>query len=209
MIEEIRKLSGGRYLVILKDGRRFPLYKKDIDDLRLREGTEISEETLSRIYGSLLPERGRLRAMHLLEQMDRTEYQLRQKLQQSSYPQEIIDDAIAYVKSYHYIDDLRYASCYLRDHAAGRSIRLMQQELYQKGVDKATVEQALEESREQEDFPDEEDQIRSLLVKKHYDAAASDPKERQRIYAFLARRGYSASAIHRVMQLSGDEGSDS
>ncbi len=206
MIEEIRKLSGGRCLIILEDGRRFPLYKKELEDLGLSAGEEISEETLLQIYSELLPKRARLRAMHLLEQMDRTEHQLREKLQQSFYPQEIIDDAVAYVKGYHYLDDLRYAECYLRNHAAGRSIRQMQQELCQKGIAKETIGQALAEEQEQEDFPDEESQIRSLLSKKHYDPSAADPKERQRIYAYLARRGYSASAIRSVMKLAEEEG---
>ena len=43
--------------------------------------------------------KAKLRALHLLEYMDRTEKGLRQKLEQSGYPTEVVDEAIRYVKS--------------------------------------------------------------------------------------------------------------
>lgn len=51
--------------------------------------------------------------LYLLRSMDRTEQQLRQKLKEGDYPEEIIDIAIAYVQKLHYQDDRRYASNYV------------------------------------------------------------------------------------------------
>ena len=51
--------------------------------------------------------RAKLRAIHLLEYRDRTEKDMRRKLQQGDYPPEVIDKTIEYLKSYGYIDDKR------------------------------------------------------------------------------------------------------
>ena len=47
----------------------------------------------------VLFQKARRRAMRLLEQRDRTEQNLRQKLAQSGYPPEAADAAVEYVKS--------------------------------------------------------------------------------------------------------------
>ena len=46
--------------------------------------------------------------MHLLNDMARTESQLRDKLKLGGYPSEITEAAIAYVKSFGYINDDAY-----------------------------------------------------------------------------------------------------
>ncbi len=219
-VTEIRKLGKGRYLISLESGLQFPLYRQELaecgisfssvgkeaakDDVPVLSDRPESDsdrsdlipgEMLLRIQTEILPKRARLRAMHLLEKMDRTEAQLREKLRQSYYPDFIIDDAVNYVKSFHYIDDLRYARNYLELHASVKSRRLMEQELYTKGVSKEIVAQAVSGM----EFPDEEEQIRTLLEKKHYDLSCEDRKAQQRIYSFLMRKGYSMSAILQVL----------
>ena len=57
--------------------------------------------------------RARKKAMRLLEHMDRTEKGLTDKLRQAEFSQEAVEDAIAYVKSYGYINDARYARTYI------------------------------------------------------------------------------------------------
>ncbi|MCC8066005.1 MAG: RecX family transcriptional regulator [Clostridiales bacterium] len=197
---EIMKQSGGRYRISLESGLQFPLYGKELQECGICEGGEISEDTLAYIMEDLLPKRARLRSMHLLEKMDRTESQLRQKLRQSSYPEEIIDDALRYVKNFHYVDDLRYARNYLENHADVKSLREMEQALYVKGISKEIIEQAISEI----ELPDEEKQITALLVKKHYDPGNADPKEQRRMYAFLMRRGYHAASIAHVLHYAQD-----
>ena len=83
--------------------------------------------------------------------MDRTEQGLYRKLAESEYPEELIFDAIEYVKKYHYIDDMRYARNYISYRQGSKSRRRLQQELMQKGVPKEITEQALEEIYENND----------------------------------------------------------
>lgn len=196
-VSEITPLSGGRYLIILEDGISFPLYRRELDAYGIETDRELSEADYCEIMQELLPKRARLKAMHLLEAMDRTESQLRRKLEELRYPEEIVTDALGYVKGFHYIDDLRYAVRYLEFRREGRSMRQLMTELYQKGIPRELIEQAAA----QVEPPDEEQQVRALLLKKHYDAATADRKETERMYRFLARRGYSPSVIREALAL--------
>lgn len=135
-------------------------------------------------------------AMKLLERMDRTEKNLREKLAGKGFSEREIEEAVSHVKSYHYLDDERYASIYIRYHADKKSLTRLRQELSRKGVDRETVELLLETEYE----GDEEAQIRALLEKKHFDNSM-ERKEKERIYAFLLRRGFPSAKILRVMKL--------
>ena len=86
--------------------------------------------------------RAKLRCMHLLEKRDYTEKELRQKLEngKTEYTEEQIDGAIAYVKSFRYVDDGRYACKYIEAMQSRKSRRQIEQELYQKGVDRELIQ---------------------------------------------------------------------
>lgn len=126
----------------LEDGMAFPLYGKELAGYGIREGEELADAGYEEILHSLLPKRARRKALELLRSMDRTEAQLRRKLSDARYPDEIVEDAVAYVKSYHYVDDVRYAASYLEHHRDDRSLRQMEQTLYQRGITREVFEQA-------------------------------------------------------------------
>ena len=48
----------------------------------------------------ILEKRAKLRALHLLERMDRTEAELRSKLKLDMYPEDIIETVIQYEKGF-------------------------------------------------------------------------------------------------------------
>lgn len=142
--------------------------------------------------------RAKLRCMHLLEKREYTEKELRQKLEngKTEYTEEQIDGAIAYVKSFHYVDDGRYACKYIEAMQSRKSRRQIEQELYQKGVDRELIQEAFEETGE---VPEEE-QIARWMEKRNFHPEEADLKEKQRMYAFLARKGFRAENIQRVMK---------
>ena len=194
-IERIEQLEKGRRRLVFETGERLVLYKGEIRSYDLSEGQDIPETLYQELLCDVLGKRATKRAMHLLEKQDRTEYQLREKLRQNEYPKEAVEQAIAYVKSYHYIDDLRYACSYVRYQKEKKSNRRLRQDLQKKGVAKEFIEQALlEEGNE-----DETDAIQRLLEKKGY--TPEMPREQaNKIYQFLLRRGYKSSDILYVMR---------
>lgn len=149
-----------------------------------------------------MQKRAKLRCMHLLEKRDYTEKELRDKLRTGStpYTEEQIDGAIEYVKSFHYVDDGRYAEKYISYMGDRKSRKQIEMELYRKGVDRELVELAFEES----DEVSEEEQIARWMRKKNFDPLTADPKEKQRMYGFLMRKGFRRDYINRAMRVEFD-----
>ncbi|MCD8365001.1 MAG: RecX family transcriptional regulator [Clostridiales bacterium] len=196
-IVEITREKKGR-LLIRTDEMVFPLYEKEAAAWHLEEGRELEAETWKRLCREVLNKRVIRRAMYLLEQMDRTEHQLRRKLRENHYPEELIGAAVDYVKSYHYIDDLRYAKTYIRLHQSEKSRYQLKTALQQRGVSSEVLARALEEAYEDQ----EEELIEKLLSRKQYDPEHMDRKEKHRIYQYLLRKGFSNSQIMRQMDLT-------
>lgn len=196
-IMEIISGKKGRVTVCLDNGLSFPLYQKEAAGYHLEEGKEVSQEEWRQIRTEILDNRAKKRAMHLLQKMDRTEYQLRRKLEENGYPEEVAESAVDYVKSYHYIDDLRYASAYIRCRQGHKSRLQLKISLRQKGVSEEVIAQALET-----EFTDGEDElILKLLEKKHYDPVSMDQKEKYKIYQYLMRKGFSGETVRHLMKL--------
>ena len=141
------------------------------------------------------------RAMQLLTARDYTEKQLRDKLVVGKYEEQEVADAIAYVKSFHYIDDVRYADSYLEYYKDFRSYRRMETDLMKKGIARDVIRSCWEEKLAQGCDYDEGEQIRRLLEKRHFSPDTADYKEKQRTYAFLCRKGFSGEAIRKYMLL--------
>ena len=196
-VTEIIPQKKGKVKVCLDDGSSFSLYQREVTSYGLKEETDISDSDWKQLREEIFDLRAKKRAMHLLERMSRTESQLRQKLTGNGYPPESVEVAIAYVKSYHYIDDRRYAESYIRFHQQQKSRMQLKISLQQKGVSTDIIDEAMEEAYE----GNEEELIRKLLAKKHYNAEEMDRQEKHKIYQFLMRRGFSVSAIRRCMDL--------
>lgn len=195
-IVQIAELDKKRIRVFLEGGKDFVLYKGEGRKFSLKEGAELSEEQYQEIYSDILIKRARRRTMHLLESMDRTEMQIRRKLQEGFYSEDIIDDAVEYVKGFRYLDDSRYARNYIRSQQDRKSLRKMQTELMGKGISRELIEQAVEEEYQQED---ERKLILKWVEKKHYSSEQADLKEKQKIYQFLIRKGFRSDDILHVL----------
>lgn len=139
------------------------------------------------------------KAMRLLEHMDRTEKGLRDKLRQSGFSQDAVDAALAYVQSYGYIDDSRYARTYIAYRMDSKSRQKIIQELIGKGVDKETAVAAWEEEAAL-NSPDERTLLIRTVEKKYAPGTELDEKEMRRLYGYLVRRGFQFSDISSVLE---------
>lgn len=194
-VTEYESLGKGRLRIRFDNGEELSLYRSEAKQFELGEDAAIEEDIYRRLIDEVVTKRAIKRAMHLLERMDRTEHQLREKLRVGGYPDECIDATIAYVKRYHYIDDLRYACNYVRISQEKLSRLQIKMKLMQKGVDRELIEQAVEEEFEAQ----ETEQICRILVKRRYVKNQADDKEYRRTYQYLMRRGFSSQDIIRAM----------
>ena len=101
-----------------------------------------------------------------------------------------------YVKSFGYIDDVRYARKYIEIFRDRKSRLKMTYDMAAKGVDREVIENAFLEYPEY----DETDLIRRLAEKKLRGRDLTEPGVWQKTAAYLARRGFASGDIVKVLQ---------
>ena len=121
-ITRIEPVTKTKYRVSINEQFAFVVYKGELSRFHLKEESELTEDTYAEIKEVLL-KRAKLRAMHLLNDMARTESQLRDKLKIGGYPPEITEAAIAYVKSFGYINDDAYIRSFIDSRKEKKSRR--------------------------------------------------------------------------------------
>ena len=199
VVVSVEQLSKGKRRLHLDNGEVWVLYSGELRTCLLAEGTELTQMQYEQIRHDIIGKRAKKRAMHLLEKMDRTEQELRRKLLENEYPEDLAEEAIAYVKSFHYVDDARYADCYVRLRGAAKSRGKLLAELQQKGVDRELASQVLSEYESERD---EQQMIRELMEKRHYDPETASLQEQRRMYGYLMRRGFQSTDICRAISRS-------
>lgn len=201
IVTQLTDMGKGRYKVYIEERPAFVLYRGELNRLGIREGEEVTEGTLREIREEILPLRAKKRAMNLLQKREYTSAALREKLRDGEYPENCIEEAVAYVASYGYVDDLRYARDFIVYNLDRKSRMRIEQDLMRKGICKDMVRAVFEELEEEGTRQDEASMVRSLLEKKKYDARTADGQEKQRMYAFLYRKGFHADVINKALLL--------
>ena len=198
-VTKIESVTKTKFKVYVEEQFAFVLYKSELSRYRIVTDEEITEDTFQKIKKEVILKRAKLRALHLLNDMDRTETQLRTKLKQGFYTEDIIEQTIEYVKSFGYIGDASYARRYIQSRQKNKSKKEIYVELCKKGVAKEEIDSAMEECYENQG---EEEAIRTLLRKKKYNPEQASEVETQKIYGYLARKGFSYDQIRQVIQVS-------
>lgn len=203
IITGIQEVTRAKVKVFIDYEFAFVLYKGELRTYGIYEDTEIAEETYHLILDEVLTKRAKLRCMYLLKSRDYTRYSLSEKLRKEYYTDNIIEQAVAYVVYYGYVDDLRYAKAYINYAGKAKSRKQIEFELVKKGVSKDDILTAFDELSESEDLESEEILIQALLVKKHYKKEDATLEERRKIIGFLYRKGFSLDKIYKVVGESG------
>ena len=199
IVTQIIPVTKSRSRIWIDGEPAFVLYKGELHLYHLAEQREITREDYDRIMTEILPKRAKLRAMNLLKNKDYTEEELRRKLINGEYPEKIIIQALEYVASYGYLDDLKYAEAYISDNEKRKSPKMIENNLLKKGIRKDVIEKAWDRWRAKGGETDEREMIEELLRKRRYDPKNAELKEKQRTYAFLLRKGFSADLIMDVL----------
>lgn len=197
IVTKLEPVTKTKYKVFLDGEFAFVLYKGELSRYGIKEDAQIEDEVYERVMNEVLFKRAKLRAMHLLEDMDRTESGLREKLRQGLYPDAAIDKAIQYVKSFGYIDDLQYAKRFIESKKQIKSRREIYAQLNKKGVAQDLIDLAFEDCYE---TGGERDAILQIMRKKRVDPTQAGEDEMRRLYGYLARKGFRYDDIRQVIQ---------
>ena len=197
IVTGITAFSKGRCKIEI-DGRfRFVLYKGELRTYHIKEGERLSDDFLKEILSEVLPKRAKLRSMNLLKGREYTEYQIRDKLKQGLYPEDIVEDALAYVRSFGYLDDLRYAEHFIESRKDQKSKKEIYALLCSKGVPPEQIREAFESCYPEEG---EQDAIRRILEKKRVDPEHASGEELRKLCGYLSRKGFRYEEISRALK---------
>ena len=197
IITKLDKVGTKQVRLFFDEEKYCLLYYNEIRRLGFHEQDEIGQEEFEEL-NKLLLHRAKLKAMSLLKYQDRTKKELKERLMRAEFPEFITEGAVAYVESFGYIND----DAYIRNFIDSRNDKKSRREIYallrQKGVDMNRAEEIMEEMYEEHS---DQEAIRELLRKKHWDFACTDPKEKQKIYGYLVRKGFRYEDIRQVIQV--------
>lgn len=130
------------------------------------------------------------KAMFLLQHNDRTEWELRDKLKKCGFSSKAVDEAVEYVRSFHYIDDKRYAVRFVEIYHETRSIKRLRQDLYKRHIPDEFIELAIENINY-----DDTAALKRELNRIKGNVKDMSYEEQQKIAAKLYRKGFKMSDI--------------
>ena len=183
-----------KYLISIEDQFALFLYYRELVQLEITEESELTPEELARIKVEIEYPRAKKKAMDLLIRMDMCEQDVRSKLTRHAFSPDAIDQAIAYLYQYHYLDDHRYAAHFIESKKRTKSKRAIAYELQQKGVHASIIEDLLS------DYQEEEKVIRRLILKKSSHPGELSYEEQNKIIASICRKGFSFEKVRQCMR---------
>ena len=194
-ITDIEQLPKTKYKVYVDDEALCVLAAGDLKKLQLRIGLELDAQAYGMIYEEYVTRRARMKALSLLERRDYSSQELLERLKREGFSKDVVEDAVAYVKSYHYIDDERYIENYISYRASGKSRQLVYQTLVSKGLDSEKIQRLMDDSG-----MDDEENIRRIYSRKFSDITELTPERKQKILNYFLRKGFKYNDITNVIK---------
>lgn len=193
----------GKIKVFIDGEYCFALNLEEMEQHMLYEGQEIDEDLYRHILDETVFPKARDKALAILSRSDKTEYELRNKLKQDGFTDDIIVRVMDYLKSYGYINDERYAQAYIYANKQKKSKLAIKTWLMQKGI-ASELADSLIDREYRDDISDGSDYeleaIKRALAKKVSSLESLDDKQKQKLIASLYRKGFELAKIKRVIK---------
>ncbi len=195
---KVQQRDNARVNIFIDETFAFGLHMDIQLDHRLKAGDVLDEAAIARLLKEDEAKKAITAALNLISYRPRAAGELRTKLREKGYAPEAVDTAVARMQDLRYLDDEAFAERWVesRQSSRPRSERMLKRELAQKGVDKETIERAVEEAG-----VDEYGDALELARKKYESLRGQDRDVRyRRLSGFLGRRGYGYDIIRQVME---------
>lgn len=183
---------------IFIDGKfAFGIDKNDCSFMGLKVGYELTQEKYDYIVNNTIYANAYQKADRFIGYKMRTEKEVRNKLNEDGYTNDIIERVISTMIKYKYIDDEAYAIMYAKDckNIKKWGPKRIKAELYTRGITTTVIDNALESL----DIADIDNVITELLEKRIKNTPI-DLREKQKHFNFLLRRGFNYEDIKRIIE---------
>lgn len=197
---EPQKRNKNRFSLYIDDKFYMGVDQEVIIKHFLTKDMEVDEEFLNDIIKTEEKNKAINTACNYLGFKPRTEKEVRTKLKDKGFDEDIINNTIEFLYKYDYLNDYNYGKLLINDKKtfkkAGKG--LLKQELYKKGINKDIIEELVEESY---DYDEEYSMAYEVALKK-YKLIKNEDKNAiyRKLSSLLARKGYSFDIINKVIK---------
>ncbi len=163
----------------------------------IRTGDEIGDNKLKALQATEELQGAKTVALRFLSHRQRTEKEIRDKLREKEFGDEEIRKTLEQLKDLGYVNDAAFACAYVRHHLAIRPKGkvVLKQNLLLLGVAKETIDAALEEVFSQTSQEEAAFDAAQKFIKKSLKSQDDPRKAKQKLAAFLTRRGFTWDVV--------------
>ncbi len=200
-VMECTSVNKNSNVVTLGNGITFRLYNGEIRRLGIRQGVILSVDILDEIE-LILYKRGISRALYLIKDRDYTVCDLKKKLTDGCYPEQIILKIVERLSEEGFLNDLRYAINYIYSRSSRRSRKQIVFELLKKGIGNDTIQAAFNDYEQSNDCEQvEKDSITGYIDKKLRGRQVITYNDYNKVLSYLLRKGYEYQTVRNCLEL--------
>ncbi len=192
---EVQKRDANRISVFLDGEFAFGLHQDVLLECGIARGDQLTAEQVEAILALEERRRAKEKALRLLAVRSRSRKELHDRLKQARFSTAAVEAALAEMERLGFLDDADFARMWGRNRTATRPAGafMLRQELRQKGLADAEIEQGLQAA-----FQDQsEAEVARALASRRKQSLATLPEEkaRKRLQDFLLRRGFGWDVV--------------
>ncbi|MEO0185477.1 MAG: RecX family transcriptional regulator [candidate division WOR-3 bacterium] len=191
---EVQKKNKKRSSIYIDGEFKFGLSNEILLKYDIKEGDELTEEHIKNLLLAEEKERLKQRAYRLLRYRSRSVNEMKQRLINLGYEQEIVDAVVQELIEEGALNDQRFVREFANDYTELKpkgNIFIMN-ELRKKKVDATLIEDVLRNR-------DEKSLIKNILQKKLSNLDKNNPKEKAKIIRRLLSKGFTPRIIYEVI----------
>ena len=196
---EVQKNNKDKVNVFIDNDCAFSCHSEIVYKEGLKIGKCIEDHKLLDIAHKEEFTKAKSLSLKALERGLKTEEQIKKKLKDKGYEEEVIEKAIAFLKNYDFLDDNRYAKLYIKDKIKANGESKIRYELIKKGICKNIIDKAfldIEKSTIDE-------AVRKVALKKYNSIRKNNIEEKkmkEKLFRYLVGKGYDFSNANKAIK---------
>ncbi|WP_036605347.1 regulatory protein RecX [Paenibacillus assamensis] len=192
-----------RYVIFFEHAAPINVHEDTMVKYRLTKGSEVSISFLEEIIRADEQHKGYIQALTYLQRKPRTRMEMAKYLQQKEYDDETIPIVLDRLEREWLVDDAAYAEQWAEQRITRHSkgSRWIRQELKQKGVHENHIRTAIESIDPEQEW----ESAVGAAAKKWRQTRGETYIRKNKVAAYLARRGFSSEMSRKAAQQVADE----
>lgn len=194
---EPQKHHPNRYSIYIDDKFAIGINETTLFSLNIKEGTEITKDELEKIVYTETKSKIKEQAINLLSYRARSKKELKDRLIRKGNELNYINEVLQDLEENGLINDLEFATSWIRERGKTRGHLKLKNELFLKGISEELINKAFEST----DISESEvaQQLADKWLRLHSHNEPSTQKLKQKLFAFLTRRGINYDTVSEII----------